>query len=313
MDRTSVDWKGYFPALTTPFHPDGSLDLEGWTRLLRWMGDQRMHGVVVAGTTGEWFSLSDRELAALFRRAGEILAGRMTLIAGVNSFHAQTSLAKARLAAESGFDGLLLTPPPYVKPSAREIAVFYADVAAAAPLPICLYNWPPGTHVDMTPDLLADLAELDTVVALKNSTPHWDRFLISVERLHTRLRLFGIPTNDEGIALFQAGKADGLMGAGAVLGSDHPDFFDAIWDGDIERARRLGQRDRKLMTDWFTPGFTGRFGSAQAILKTALDLRGLPGGPVRRPLLDLDRAGRDAVRRTLVDLGLPVASADATP
>jgi len=306
MDRNAVDWKGYIPAVTSPFDADGALDLEAWQRLLEWFAEEGLHGIVVAGTTGEWFALSESEFTELVRRAGEVLAGRMTLIAGCNSFTAARALEKADLAAEAGFDGILLTPPPYIVPTHREILQFYSDFAAGSPLPVCIYNWPPGTNIDMSLDLLERLAELERVVAVKNSTGDAYHFQAVMDALHDRLRIFGIPTDDRGIELVQTGKADGLMGAGAVLGRDHPDFFNAIWAGDVERARRLGARDRKLMADWFTPRYTGRFGSAQAILKTALNLRGLPAGQVRRPLLPLERDGIEAVRSTLLALDVTV-------
>mgnify|MGYP005840454899 CR=1 FL=1 len=306
MDRNSVDWKGYIPAVTTPFAADGALDLGAWMRLLEWLDAQGMHGIVVAGTTGEWFSMSDEELGKLFRKAGDRLSGRMTLIAGCNSYTAEAALRKARMASAAGFDGVLLTPPPYVVPSEREIAQFYRDFCDRSPLPVCIYNWPPGTNVDMSLTLLESLAGLDKVVAVKNSTPDPDHFATVMDALHREIRIFGIPTDTYGIELVRSGKADGLMGAGAVLGRDHPDFFNAIWDGDLDRAKSLGARDRKLMEDWFTPRYTGRFGSAQAILKTGLNLRGLPGGYLRRPLLPLEREGVESVRRTLQDLDLAV-------
>lgn len=304
MDRTSVDWKGYIPAATVPFDARGEFSLSSWTRLLEWLLENRMHGIIVAGTTGEWFSMSDAELARQVKRAGEILSGKITLIAGCNSYTAKKAIEKAAVAADAGFDGILLTPPPYVRPTEREIAQFYADVNDETPLPICIYNWPPGTNVDMSLKLLEELAELDKVVALKNSTPDEAHFLETLHALHDRLRIFGIPTTDEGIELVRSGKADGLMGAGAVLGSEHPDFFNAIWDGDVERARLLGARDRVIMESWFTPEYTGRFGSAQATLKAGLNLQGLPGGHVRRPLLDLDPQGVENVRATLIELGM---------
>jgi dihydrodipicolinate synthase/N-acetylneuraminate lyase len=88
-----------------------------------------------------------------------------------------------------------------------------------------------------------------------------------------------------------------------VLGRELPDFFDAIWEGDPARARRVGSRNERLMRDWFNSDYTGRFGSAQAIFKSALNALGLPGGYPRLPLLPLDEAGAAIVRRTLTDLG----------
>jgi 4-hydroxy-tetrahydrodipicolinate synthase len=106
-----------------------------------------------------------------------------------------------------------------------------------------------------------------------------------------------------GIMLVQQYGADGTMGAGAVLGRELPGYFNAIWDQDLARARLFGKRNEMLMRDWFNSDYTGRFGSAQAIFKAALNALGLPGGYPRRPLLPLEEPGIALVRQTLTQLG----------
>ncbi len=303
MDRDSVNWRGYIPAITTPFTRDGTFDAEAAGRLHQWVYEQGMHGMIVLGTQGEWFSLSLQEKRELFRLAGGQLSGKMTLIAGCNAFTAGEAIEYMHMAAEYGFDGILLTPPPYVVPTETEILAYYTEVNEASTLPICVYNWPPGTNVDMPLSLLFRLAALDKVVAIKNSTPDLAHFLEVFFALKDHVRVFGLPMNELGIMLVQQHNADGTMGAGAVLGREHPDFFNAIWSGDIEKARLLGKRDQTYMRAWFKPDYTGRFGSAQAIFKEALNQQGLPGGYPRRPILPLDEDGIAKVRATLQELG----------
>ncbi len=303
MDRNSVNWRGYIPAVTTPFKEDFSLDLDAASRLLNWMHEQGMHGVNILGTQGEWFSLTKQEKADLLGLAGDILKGKLTLIAGCSAFTAIEALENISLAAKSGFDGALVTPPPYVMPTEREIFEFYKEVSAKTDLPMCIYNWPPGTNVDMSLELLSELAELENVVAIKNSTPDTGKFLKVFFTLKDRVRIFGVPMNELGITLVQHHNADGTMGAGGILGSDHANFFNAIWDGDIEKGRAMGNRDQVYMTAWFNPDYTGKFGSAQAIFKEALNLQGLPGGCPRPPILPLSREDSLKVRGTLIELG----------
>ncbi len=303
MDRNSVNWRGYIPAVTTPFSKDGALDLDAAKRLFCWMRDQGMHGLNILGTQGEWFSINTKEKVDLLGLAGDLLKGKLTLIAGCSAFTANEVIDNIATAAVNGFDGVLVTPPPYVVPSEREILAFYEEVDASSTLPICIYNWPPGTNIDMSVGLLSKLAELKNVVAIKNSTPDMGHFLNVFFTLKDKVRIFGVPMNELGITLVQHHNADGTMGAGAVLGSDHPNFFNSIWDGDIEQARILGKRDRTYMQAWFHADYTGRFGSAQAIFKEALNQQGLPGGYPRRPILPLTDAGIQNVRETLVELG----------
>jgi 4-hydroxy-tetrahydrodipicolinate synthase len=302
MDRHSVQWRGYIPAITTPFTGEGALDLDALDRLLQWLHQEKMHGIIIGGTQGEWFTISAAERKQLMQAVGRKLSGKLPLIAGCSGYTSSEVAANARLAAEHGFDGILVTPPPYMVPTDREILAFYREVNDAVSLPICVYNWPPGTNVDMSLELLRKIAELSNVVAIKNSTADLRHFVDVFFALKDQVRVFGVPMNDLGILLVQQG-ADGTMGAGAVLGRELPDYFNAIWDNDIARARRLGDRNEVLMRAWFNTDYTGRFGSAQAIFKAALNELGLPGGFPRRPLLPLEAEGVRVVRQTLVELG----------
>jgi dihydrodipicolinate synthase/N-acetylneuraminate lyase len=126
-----------------------------------------MHGIVVAGTTGEWFCLSTTERQTLMEAAGRQLKGRLTLIAECNAFAATQVIANAELAERSGFDGILVMPPPYIVPGDEEMFEFYRAVSAGVSLPICVYNWPPGTNVDMSCERLERVADLDREVAVK--------------------------------------------------------------------------------------------------------------------------------------------------
>lgn len=303
MDRHSVDWRGYLPAITTPFDESGKLNETMLRELLGWLDQEGMHGIVLTGTTGEWFSLEDDERALLYSVTGEMLKGRMTLIAGCTAYTPGQSLQYAELAAQAGFDGILLTPPPYIRPAERETLAFYRDVSDASPLPICVYNWPPGTNIDMSQTLLEQIADLDKVVAIKNSTGNKDHFANVFRALKDKLRVFGIPISPAGARMVTEEGADGQMGAGAILGREHPKFFEDLWAGDMDSALVFAERDTLLMREWFYADYTARFGSAQAIFKTALNLLGLPGGLPRRPVLPLEDAEVDLVRDTLKRLG----------
>jgi 4-hydroxy-tetrahydrodipicolinate synthase len=155
----------------------------------------------------------------------------------------------------------------------------------------------------MSLELLRSIAELSNVVAIKNSTADLRRFLDVFFALKDKVRVFGVPMDDVGVLLVHQHGADGTMGAGAVLGRELPGYFNAIWNNDLSLAQRLGARNDVLMRAWFNADYTGRFGSAQAIFKAALNQLGLPGGFPRRPLLPLNEDGVSAVRETLVKLG----------
>jgi dihydrodipicolinate synthase/N-acetylneuraminate lyase len=301
--RDRVAWQGYLPAIVTPFDDDLQLDLAALGTHLEWLVGEGMHGLVVAGTTGEWTSLSAAERKQLFSAVGAQLSGRLPIIAGCTTFTAATTIELAEHAKASGFDGILVTPPPYLRPNADEIVAFYQAVSDGSSLPICVYNWPPGTGIDMPLELLRRLADIENVVAIKQSTSNLASFVDTVFALAEQVRVFGFSMDEHGLTMLQARGGDGTMGAGGVLGRDHPDFYNKLWAGDIEGARACGANDRVLMKEWYTPELVGRFGSGPAILKAGFAARGVPAGRVRPPLIDVDAAGRKSIAETLRALG----------
>lgn len=301
--RSMVDWRGYIPAITTPFDASGAIDFVAFARLLEWLHGEGMHGLLVAGTTGEWTSMSAAERCALFAAAGDQLAGRLPLLAGCSGFTAREVLQFADAAAAARFDGIVVTPPPYIRPNEQELFAFYAEIDRATPLPVCIYNWPPGTGIDMPLALLERLTDLPRIVAVKQSTSRLEQFVATFFALREKVRIFGHAMDEHGLALLEARGGDGTMGAGAVLGHVQPDFYNHLWAGRIDQARACGRQDRVLMDEWYTPELVGKFGSGPAILKAALDAQGLPGGHVRAPLLDVDARGRRQIHETLVSLG----------
>lgn len=304
MDRNSVQWTGYIPAITTPFDRDGELDFSAFEAQLGWLTAQRMHGIILAGTTGEWFSLDESERARLFAEGAKNVAGGMWVIGGCNAFTQKEAIRHARAAEKAGLDGILVAPPPYVVPTRREVVKFYQDISDATDIPICVYNWPRGSIVDLDTDLLTELAEIDNVVAIKNSTGNTGAFLAGLYALSGTVRYFGIPTSALGADLVSLGHGDGLMGSAAPLGADHPDFWRELAAGNRERALQLGARDRVVMEQWFNQDYGAKFGNAQAIMKTALRLQGVPAGYVRDPLLELTEGECSIVESTLRSLGI---------
>ncbi|SEE81639.1 dihydrodipicolinate synthase family protein [Ruania alba] len=304
MDRHSIDWTGYIPAITTPFSRDGALDLDSLAGQIAWMREQRLHGIILAGTSGEWFSMSAAERADLFTEGARAADGSMWVIGACNAFTAAEAIEHAHAAERAGLDGILLTPPPYIVPSRAEVTRFYQDVSDATDIPLCVYNWPRGCIVDLDTDTLTELAAIENVVAIKNSTGNFSQFLAGMYALEDSVRYFGLPTSELGADLALLGHGDGLMGSGAPLGADHSDYWRAIDAGDRERAVALGARDRVVMHRWFQPDYGARFGNQQAIMKTALRLQGVPAGYVRRPLLELTDDEVAIIAGTLHDLGI---------
>jgi 4-hydroxy-tetrahydrodipicolinate synthase len=310
MNRDSVDWKGYIPALTTPFTAELELDRAGWQELVEWSVSEGMHGIVVAGSSGEWFSLAPAERVELFDLARRQVAGRIPVLGCCNAIRVDEALEYAREAERLGLDGIVLAVPPYSVPNEREIVAFYELAAASVRLPVCLYNWPRGTGVDLSPALIARLTEIDNVVAIKNSTRTYGAFIQGFFAVGDRIRYFGFGTDELSMMLITERGGDGTIGGGAVLGRDHADYYEHLWRGDIDEARRCGARDKLLFDFMMTPEFEPQFASAQAIMKAALNLRGLPGGYPRPPYLPLTDEELEWTRAFLTELGVDVMAGE---
>jgi dihydrodipicolinate synthase/N-acetylneuraminate lyase len=303
MDRSSVEWKGYIPAITTPFTAEGDIDWDGWRDLIEWLVAEGLHGITIGGTTGEWFSMSEDERHESFRFAADVVDGRITVLGGCNSFTPAETIRHASAAREAGIDGILLTPPPYVVPNDRELVAWYTGVSDAVEIPICIYNWPRGTAREISVELAKRLVEIDNVVAIKNSSGDLRNFMDMFFAVRDQVRYFGVPIAELGIMMLQNG-ADGQIGAGAVIARDEASFFDSVWAGDLDTARRCAEREALIWRSWINADYSAKFGSPQAIMKAALNLRGLPGGYPRPPLLPLENDEVEIIRATLVELGL---------
>jgi 1-pyrroline-4-hydroxy-2-carboxylate deaminase len=283
----TVAWRGYWPAAPTPFTSDGALDLDAWRELLELYVAQGVHGVLVNGTTGEWFSQTPAERGDLARVAVEVVAGRVPVVVGVGAFTARQSAELALGVADAGADGVLTTPPPYVHPSDEEIVAYYRTVAGATGLPLMIYNWPRGTAVDMPVDLLDRLCEIDAVVAVKESSGDESKALDTTERLVGRVRVFNRFVYRRGLAALREIGGDGSIDGGGMGAPFAVPFYEAVWSGDLDAAREHASRYTGLTSRIVRSDYSGRFASPTAQLKAAMRLLGQPGGHVREPLIEL--------------------------
>lgn len=300
MDRTSVDWTGPMPAITTPFHDDGRIDEAEFAANIERLMAAGATGVVAGGCTGEFWALSHDERKRLFAVSKEAMAGRGTLIVGTGAVTVDETVALSRHAEAVGCDGALILPPYFVKLSDDEIAAHYADVTAAIGLPVVLYNIPGNAVNALTPGLVRRLADLDRVVAVKESSGDWNNYYATYLAVHDRLRVFCGPSSVFGVPAVDLG-ADGTIDCFPNMWAPGGlDLYFAPKRGDRAAAERVQALGRRL-TDLFTTG--GR--TLYPATKAAMDMLGLPGGGTpRRPLRPLDGEARAGLERGLKDLGL---------
>jgi 4-hydroxy-tetrahydrodipicolinate synthase len=314
MDRNDVSWKGYWPACPTPFHADQSLDLDSFRALLELYLGEGVHGLLVNGTTGEWFSQTTDERRQVAETAVATAAGRVPVVVGCTSYTAREAIELAKHALASGAAGISSTPPPYSKTFPDETVQYFQDISDGIDGPILVYNWPHGCGVEIDPALASRIADIEHVVGIKDSTPNAQQFYETTRTVVDRIRVFGPFMSREGFEQLLLHGGDGFIGGGTIFGAPDPAFWESYWRGDHDACRAHALRtDRLFPKLWLPGGWAGRYGAYQSQLKAIMKLLGQPGGEVRRPRLPVtDEASLAAIRTVLIEesiLSEPVGAA----
>ncbi|WP_378144015.1 dihydrodipicolinate synthase family protein [Cnuibacter sp. UC19_7] len=306
MNRDDIDWAGYFPAVVTPFTESGELDTDTLAALIDQYAERGMHGAVVNGTCGEWFSQTTEERKAVAETAVAAARGRLRVLVGCTSNQASNVRDLADHAMAAGADGVLASAPPYIKLFPDEVVAWYEEISDLVKAPLVVYNWPHGTGVDIGSDLADRLADIDSVVAIKDSTPDADQFFETSRRVRDRVRVFGPYMSSRGVDVLLSEGGDGFVGGGSLNGQPDPQFWEDYWAGNADAMREYAARADALFPKlWLPGGWAGHYGSYQAQLKELMRMLGQPAGHVRRPRLPItDPAKLDALRAVLVEEGL---------
>jgi len=285
--------RGILTAMATPFDEGGGVDLDAGRRLASHLLEHGSHGLVVGGTTGECPTLTDEETIELFRAVRAEVGDEVLLICGTGTNDTRHSRELTRAAADAGADASLVVAPYYNKPNADGLRAHFESVAAAVPeLPMVIYNIPSRVVINMPPELLAELAAIDNVAAVKQAN---DDELGPIEGLSI------LAGNDNTFCrVLEFGGAGGITVASHVAGPQMREMWDAAQGGDLARAREI---DAEL-----TPLYEGLSVTTNPIpIKAALEMLGLASERMRLPLVPADADQRAAVRAALEGIGLPVA------
>jgi 1-pyrroline-4-hydroxy-2-carboxylate deaminase len=284
---------GIHVATATPFREDLSLDLDRLAEHCRWLADTGCNGVVVNGSLGEYQALDTDERAAVVRTAVDAAPADMAVIVGTGAPSGHEARRWAEQAAEAGADGLMSLPPTGYRVDRREVLAHYEQVAAAG-LPVIVYNNPFDTKIDLTPDLLADIAAIDGVVGVKEFSGDARRVLEILDTAPGLQVICGC--DDVLLESLLMGATGWIAGFPNALPEASVRLYELGAAGKIEDAIALY---RELL-----PAFRwdARPQFVQAI-KLAMDIVGRYGGPTRSPRMPLDAEAeadvRSAVERAL--------------
>ncbi len=265
-------------AAVTPFDRRGSVDYAAAEKLLKHLQSQ-VDGIVVAGTTGEGPTLSDKEKLALTEFFKSKAKKGFKVICNVGSNDTAASVRLAKAAAKTGCDGLMAVGPYYNKPNADGQLAHFSKIADATELPVLLYNIPGRSALRVAHDVIVELAATTRVTAVKDSTGD----LEGIARLRSQtLSDFHIYAGDDSLTLpiLAVGGCGVVSVAGHLIGRDMTEMIDAFNEGDNERAREIHLHFLELMT--------GIFMTTNPIpIKTAMARLGICGENFRLPMTSL--------------------------
>ncbi len=281
-------------AVVTPFDASGAVDERAYRSLVQFLLAHGSEGIVVAGTTGEASTLSDPERIALFRATVEECDGQGTVVAGTGTNDTAHSVHLTEIAQDLGVDAALVVTPYYNRPPAEGIRQHVAAIAAVG-LPVVLYNIPVRTGINMPPALIADLARIPGVVALKQANPD----LGETQRVADETELAIYAGNDDMLMpVLEMGGAGVISVASHLVGAQMQQMVAAVNAGDVKAAQAI---DRSLAPLW-----SGLFETSNPILiKAALDMLGIiPGDVLRLPLVQATPDERAALAVLLESQGI---------
>lgn len=239
-------WKDVFPAVTTQFHEDQTLDLDGTARHIEVLIDSGIAGLVVCGSLGENQTLEAGEKRAVVEMAVSVSRGRAPVLGGVAEASTQAAIRCIQDCTKLGADGFMIMPAMVYKADVREAVHFFRSVAKACSLPWMLYNNPVAYPVDITPELFADLADIDNLVAIKESSANPRRITELRNAVGDRYALF---TGVDDLLLECAilGIDGWVAGSGIAFPKENQRLWELTRQGRWDEARALYRWCQPLM------------------------------------------------------------------
>jgi 4-hydroxy-tetrahydrodipicolinate synthase len=289
-------YKGSLVALVTPMLDDGSIDFASLQKLIDFHVEQGSHGLVIAGTTGESATLDVDEHCELLRRAREMIAGRIPMIAGTGANSTAEAVHLTRCARQAGADAALLVTPYYNKPTQEGLYQHHRHIAESVDIPQLLYNVPGRTACDMLPETVERLSRVDNIVGIKEATGDLERLSQIQQRVDKSFNLLSGDDSTTREFILRGGH-----GSISVTANVAPAKMAAMCKAALEGNRQLAARIDAEIAGLHSALFV----EANPIpVKWATMQMGLNGPTMRLPMTELDAKYHERVRSALIAAGV---------
>jgi 4-hydroxy-tetrahydrodipicolinate synthase len=277
-----MQFEGIYTPIVTPYHDDFSCNEEVLAQTVEHLIQSGVHGIIVAGSTGEYYAQTMEERIRMMARCRDLIGGRVPMIVGTGAIRTEDSIAYALAAKEHGADALLVATPPYAYPTGREIALHALAIDRAANLPVMLYNYPGRMSVNMDEECLDRLGRSPNFCAIKESSG-------DINRLHMLARDYphialSCGMDDQALEFFAWGARSWVCAGSNFAPEAHLALYRACAvEGDFSKGRAIMSAMLPLMR------VLEQGGKFVQCIKYGLTLRGIDAGPPRRPLQPLNK------------------------
>ena len=295
-----MEFNGIYTPVITPYKADFSVDEQAYAAAIEHLISSEVHGIIIAGTTGEYYAQSMEERQHLLSLAIEIIAGRLPVIGGTGAMRTEDSVALARYAKAAGVDAILIATPPYAVPNGRENADHALAIDRAANLPVLLYNYPGRMSAEMDEEYLDRVGRSPNFKAIKESSGDINR----VHLLARRYPHIGLSCgmDDQALEFFAWGAQSWVCAASNFAPLEHIALWKACHiDNDFRKGRRIMSAMMPLMQE-LEQG--GKF--IQSI-KYGVDLCGIPAGVPRLPLKPLNKDEKRSLEQIISTMKTTIA------
>ena len=264
------------PALVTPFTRDGDINEDGYRQVIDYTIEKGATGVVALGTTGEFSYLRTEERKKILRLTEKYVDGRVPIIAGTGQNSTRATLALTQFAADLGCDAALVISPYYLRPTDKGYYEHYQEVASKGNIPVIMYNIPQCTLGVLNSNVVEDLARLDSIVGIKDSSGSVPYILELIQKLRGKIEVI-IGADECFLSAIVAGSKAAIMASANVIPHIWLEIMKLAQNGNIEEAAEL-QRTTQTFARMVL-----KYGAAPPV-KAALRMMGIDAGRARMPL-----------------------------
>ena len=287
-----MQFEGIYTPVVTPYGDDFSIDKDKFAEVIEHLIASGINGLIIAGTTGEYYAQSTQERIMLMKLAKDINKGRLPLIIGTGAIRTEDSIIFAENAKAIGADALLIATPPYAYPTSREIALHALAIDRAANLPAMLYNYPGRMSVMMDEEVLDRVGKSPNFCAIKESSGDINRVHL-LARNYPHIQL-SCGMDDQALEFFAWGAHSWVCAGSNFAPEAHIALYKAcVLEGNFDKGRRIMTAMLPLMS------VLEQGGKFVQCIKHGLSLRGIPVGPPRKPLQPLNKDDKRALEQVL--------------